>query len=132
MRFDIVDVFASRPFAGNQLAVVRDAGDLGSEEMLQIARETNFSETSFVLDDVPTVRIFPPPEEIPFAGHPTLRTAAVLMGDRKEITLALKVGPIRVWREGTEVWMRQNPPKFGPSHDAAVIARVLGIDEADI
>ena len=45
-RFYIVDVFAERPYAGNQLAVVVDAADLSSEAMQQIALETNYSETT--------------------------------------------------------------------------------------
>ena len=81
--FHIVDVFAERKYAGNQLAVVTDAGDLNTETMQAVAREINYSETTFVTDSEPTdagygVRIFTPTVELPFAGHPTLGTAAVL------------------------------------------------------
>ena len=75
MDLTIVDVFAERRYAGNQLAVVHDARDLSTEQMQDIAREMNFSETTFVLerdDERATVRIFTPEWELPFAGHPTL------------------------------------------------------------
>ena len=83
MKLTIVDVFAESRYAGNQLAVVEDAGGLGSETMQDIAREMNFSETTFVInrtDERARVRIFTPDSELPFAGHPTLGTAWVLAG----------------------------------------------------
>jgi trans-2,3-dihydro-3-hydroxyanthranilate isomerase len=81
--FDLVDVFTDRPFAGNQLAVVHGGDDLSTEQCLAIAREFNFSETTFpataVIDGAEyATRIFTPGGEIPFAGHPTLGTASVL------------------------------------------------------
>jgi PhzF family phenazine biosynthesis protein len=76
-QFKQVDVFTSRPFFGNPVAVVLGAGGLGAEEMQRIAAWTNLSETTFVLE--PTVaqpayrlRIFSPGHELPFAGHPTI------------------------------------------------------------
>ena len=79
--YDVVDVFARQPFAGNQLAVVHGAADLPDDALLAIAREFGYSETTY-----PTpvdggryrTRIFTPGGEIPFAGHPTLGTAWVL------------------------------------------------------
>jgi trans-2,3-dihydro-3-hydroxyanthranilate isomerase len=81
--FRIVDVFAEARFGGNQLAVFPDARGLRADEMQAIARELNFPESTFVLppDDpahTARVRIFTPRTELPFAGHPTLGTAAVL------------------------------------------------------
>ncbi len=81
--YDIVDVFTDRPFAGNQLAVVHGADDLSTEQCQALAREFNFSESTFPASDVVegreyTTRIFTPGSEIPFAGHPTLGTAWVL------------------------------------------------------
>lgn len=78
-RFQQVDVFGAGPLLGNPVAVVLDAEGLGDEQMQQIARWTNLSETTFVLPPtVPgadyRVRIFTPGEELPFAGHPTLGT----------------------------------------------------------
>lgn len=125
--FHIVDVFAEKRYTGNQLAVVREAGDLSDDEMARIANEMNYSETTFVESDEPTetgypVRIFTPNTELPFAGHPTLGTAfvlreAVLGGsgddsgsddesddsaaiDADDIPLSLGVGTVPVTVEG--------------------------------
>ena len=81
LRYDVVDVFTDRPFAGNQLAVVHGAQDLTTEQCLAVAQEFNYSETTFPApgaEDEYTTRIFTPGGEIPFAGHPTLGTAWVL------------------------------------------------------
>ena len=88
LSYDVVDVFAENPFAGNQLAVVHGAAGLDHEQLLTLAREFNFSETTFptpVSGDRYRVRIFTPGGEIPFAGHPTLGTAWVLR-ERGELT----------------------------------------------
>ena len=82
--FHIVDVFSATPFGGNQLAVLPDAAGISTEGMQKIAREFNFSETTFVLpkkDPANTcqVRIFTPREELDFAGHPTVGTACALV-----------------------------------------------------
>lgn len=82
-RFHIADVFTEQRFGGNQLAVLPDASGLTSEQMQQIAREFNFSESTFVFppeDPANTrqVRIFTPGAELPFAGHPNVGTAYVL------------------------------------------------------
>lgn len=79
----IVDVFTERRYSGNQLAVVVTDESLPTEEMQAVAAEMNFSETTFVApapqgDGSFPLRIFTPVEELPFAGHPTLGTAAVL------------------------------------------------------
>lgn len=81
--FEIVDVFTDRPFGGNQLAVLPDARGLTGAQMQAIAREFNFAESTFVLPPVSPgaaaqLRIFAPGEEMPFAGHPTVGSAAVL------------------------------------------------------
>ena len=83
LRFVTADVFTDRAFAGNPLAVVLDGRGLTPAHMQTIAREFNFSETTFVLPaDNPVhtfrVRIFTPGTELPFAGHPTIGTAWVL------------------------------------------------------
>ena len=93
MRLHIVDVFAETRYAGNQLAVVRDCAGLSGEAMQTIAREMNFSETTFVTAETPLrakVRIFTPGEELPFAGHPTIGTAWVLGHTRPSFTLELR------------------------------------------
>ncbi|HZC46535.1 MAG TPA: PhzF family phenazine biosynthesis isomerase, partial [Candidatus Acidoferrum sp.] len=74
--FTLVDVFTSRPFGGNQLAVFTDASALSASEMQELAHEMNFSESTFVMPaeaGAPRrVRIFTPRREIQMAGHPTV------------------------------------------------------------
>ncbi len=82
-RFLQVDVFTDKPFGGNPLAVFPEAVGLSTEEMQNIAREMNLSETTFVFPpQVPgadfKVRIFTPAKELPFAGHPVVGTHWVL------------------------------------------------------
>jgi len=145
-RFLIVDVFAESRWAGNQLAVVLGAGGLETEEMQAIAREFNFSETTFVLAAEPgvrgwPVRIFTPQHELPFAGHPTLGTAWVIRsellgGGADRIDLDLPVGTIPVTPAaeiGAEVlWMRQVPPRFGARVAPEAIAAALGLAPEDV
>jgi trans-2,3-dihydro-3-hydroxyanthranilate isomerase len=141
--FYILDVFTDQKYSGNQLAVFRDAAAIPPEEMQQIAREINFSETTFILSDKPReggydVRIFTPKEEVPFAGHPTLGTAflirdALLKGKAKKVTLNLKVGQIPVTFYSDESGeMKQKEPTFGEKHDRGILAEVLGLDIAEI
>jgi trans-2,3-dihydro-3-hydroxyanthranilate isomerase len=139
--FYIVDVFAEEKYAGNQLAVVRGGADLSDEALLKIAREMNYSETTFVLaeeerDGGYDVRIFTPGGEVPFAGHPTLGTAYVIrqeiLADPVEIvTLNLKAGTIPV-TFGDVLWMRQLPPTFGSILDPARVAGVLDLEDDDL
>jgi len=82
--FQIVDVFSSTSFGGNQLAVLPNAAGISTEGMQKIAREFNFGETTFVLpknDPANTcrVRIFTPRVELDFAGHPSVGTACALV-----------------------------------------------------
>jgi trans-2,3-dihydro-3-hydroxyanthranilate isomerase len=146
-RFHIVDVFAERPYSGNQLAVVVGAEDLSDETMQQIAAETNYSETTFVTpepeeDGGYRVRIFTPAREIAFAGHPILGTAWVL---RHHVTpeasgpvrLNLAVGQVPVkfelFAEGDEVaWFLAPPVALGASCARESIAAALGISPEDI
>ena len=114
------------------------AGSLSSDEMQQIARETNFSETTFILQDEQRdggydVRIFTPGEEVPFAGHPTLGTATfirneILKGKAEALTLNLKVGKIPVtFGQDGYTWMKQIEPEFGKQHPVEAIASILGL-----
>ncbi|HJU06665.1 MAG TPA: PhzF family phenazine biosynthesis protein [Nitrospiraceae bacterium] len=91
LKFYQADVFANLPFAGNPVAVVPDAMDLGDLELQKIAREMNLSETVFVLPPTDKtaavkIRIFTPTQEIPFAGHPVLGACFVL-GTLKRLPL---------------------------------------------
>lgn len=135
MRFSIVDVFAEQRYQGNQLAVVRDAGGLDAATMQAIAREMNFSETTFVVaegDDHATVRIFTPGEELPFAGHPTLGTAWVLAAGRTEQTLRLGVGPIRVTFADGIAWFTPPLAEFGATLAPDVAAALTGLEARDL
>ena len=94
--FEYWDVFTRTPLAGNPLCVFLDARGLSDREMLSLARETNLSETTFVLPEN-RVRIWSPVEEYPFAGHPTLGTAMALRkAGMKQIVLQEKIGLVPV------------------------------------
>lgn len=141
MQFYIVDVFAETALAGNQLAVFR--GNPDSDTMQAIAQEMNYSETTFITSEEPhdggyDVRIFTPNQELPFAGHPTLGTAHILLhelmeGEAQEVILHEKVGPIPVHQtsDGT-LWMQQNPPQFGHIYDVEEVASTLNLQTDDI
>ncbi|UBF24369.1 PhzF family phenazine biosynthesis protein [Kovacikia minuta CCNUW1] len=146
LSFYIVDVFAETKYAGNPLAVFTDAGRLATEQMQQIAKEINFSETTFILSSEEQnggydVRIFTPVKELPFAGHPTLGTAFILQQEVirqpvERVALNLKVGQIPVnflYQDQTPdvLWMQQNPPEFGSVLSVDQLAPVLGLDSSD-
>ena len=83
LAYHVLDVFTQTRFGGNPLAVVLDADGLDAKQMQTVAREFNLSETVFVLKPqqprhTARVRIFTPAKELPFAGHPTVGTAALL------------------------------------------------------
>lgn len=131
MDLTIVDVFAERRYAGNQLAVVQGAADLSTEQMQDIAREMNFSETTFVLasnDERATVRIFTPEWELPFAGHPTLGTAWVLAQGRGSYILDLKAGAVRVDFDADLGWMTPPTVSLGAEFDRVAAGELIGLD----
>lgn len=133
--FSIVNVFAETSHAGNQLAVVEDAGSLSTHEMLSIAREFNFSETTFVCarsDGRARVRIFTPGEELPFAGHPTLGTAWVLTGGTDAITLELDAGDVPVEFDAGVAWMVPPPARFDELIQPLEAATAIGVMPEDI
>jgi trans-2,3-dihydro-3-hydroxyanthranilate isomerase len=145
--FYLVDVFAEQKYAGNQLAVFRNARGLDADEMQKIAREINFSETTFILSDTERdggydVRIFTPAAEVPFAGHQTLGTASVIRRETlrrsvPRVTLNLKVGQIPVVFErqadGADlVWMTPKEAVFGETFEPGEIAPLLTVREEDI
>lgn len=145
--FYIVDVFAEQKYAGNQLAVFRDAKGLSSDEMQRFAKEMNYSETTFILSEKERdggyeVRIFTPDYELPFAGHPTLGTAFVIQQEIikeqvEKVVLNLKVGqiPVSFKYSGEQVdimWMKQIHPTFGKIFGLEIISEVLSLDKTDI
>src|SRR5690606_21413942 len=104
-----LDVFTEHALGGNPLAVFPQPGNLSTEQMQALARETNLSETTFITgrdneSRTYKVRIFTPAQEMPFAGHPTIGTAWYIFrelgDDTGLITLDLAGGRVRVWREG--------------------------------
>jgi len=109
LSFVQLDVFSSRPFEGNQLAVFTDGSNLTDQQMQSIAREMNLAETTFILPRAAAiegkngvrVRIFTVNEELPFAGHPTLGTAFVVRGstEKTEVALDLNVGRVSDCRQ---------------------------------
>ena len=153
LNYFVVDVFAVEPLAGNPLAVVMNTCGLATERMQAIAREFNLSETTFVerrpaeierVEGV-RVRIFTTSEELPFAGHPTLGTAAVLKAQAPDtvegdtVTLALEVGPVPVRFEESRAGsaglfgeMTQRDPEFGAELDPTVVARLAGLLPDDL
>ena len=144
--FYIVDVFAEEKYSGNQLAVFRLSKEIHDKEMQKIAREMNFSETTFILSDEKqnegyNVRIFTPQIELPFAGHPTLGTAYIIQKEivkepTEEIVLNLKAGRITVYFRNEDqseiLWMRQLEPIFGDTYDIDVLANILSLDTKEI
>lgn len=141
----MVDVFTDKAFSGNQLAVFTEPMGLSESQMQKIAKELNFSETTFVFPPQKKekadfrVRIFTPEEELPMAGHPTIGTAFVLsLQERRpksKLRFEEKVGiiPVSIEFEGSVpgwVSMSQPLPKFGPAfEDRKGIARMLSLEE---
>ena len=106
-KFYTCDVFTDTRFGGNPLAVLPDATGLSTAEMQLIAREFNFSESTFVFPSkshTRQVRIFTPSVELPFAGHPNIGTAFTLasigelgnFGSETEIIFDEKAGPVPI------------------------------------
>ena len=142
LAYDIVDVFTDRPFAGNQLAVVHGAEQLSTEQCQALAREFNFSESTFPATpskaDEYATRIFTPEQEIPFAGHPTLGTAWVLRSRgllaAEAATQVCGAGRIGVRFEGDVVQLTASPRDLvGPLPDDLVddLLAELGLAPAD-
>lgn len=145
--FCIVDVFAEKKYAGNQLAVFQDAEGLSDTEMQQIAKEMNYSETTFILSKKKRnngydVRIFTKEEEVPFAGHPTLGTAYVIQSEIikipiEKIILNLKIGQIPIALNYNKeyvdlLWMKQIEPTFLSILNLDLISQILNLDKKDI
>jgi len=151
--YQLCDVFTARPLEGNQLAVFPDANGLSDAEMQALARETNLSETTFIgrrdaaaeAEHGVRVRIFTTQEELPFAGHPTLGTAATIRAliheyrGAEKIVLDLNAGRVPVVfppeRNNTGAafgMMTQPQPVFGSLHDPSQVAPLLGLRSEDV
>jgi len=151
-RFLQLDVFTGTLFGGNQLAVFPDARGLSPEAMQAIAKEMNFSETTFVLppgenDAAGTdfrLRIFTPAAELPMAGHPTIGSAfalariGALAPGRESFVFGLGIGPTPValtWRDSelAFAWMTQSLPAFSePIANRAIAATAIGVQDSAV
>ncbi len=149
-RFVIADVFTEERFGGNQLAVFTDGAGLDSETMQNIAREMNYSETTFLLPPERggdyRVRIFTPAHELPFAGHPLVGSAFVIVAEGMKqwsepltsVTLETKVGPIHVdvrtegGNLGRSTMTQPLPVVSGSYSDIAGLAKSLSLDASMI
>lgn len=149
-RYYICDVFTERRFGGNQLAVLPDAAGLTDGQMQRIAREFNFSETTFVLPaqsgHTRKVRIFTPATEVPFAGHPNIGTAFALavageFGPIEEavtVTFEEQAGPVPIAirrRAAQGIWCELAAPaplSLGANVEPEALAAAVSLGAADI
>jgi len=152
LRYCTLDVFTNHRFGGNPLAVFTDVPELPAEFMQSVAREFNLSETVFIVKPrdpraCRRLRIFTPSRELPFAGHPTIGAAHVLVeeglagvsGSSGSFLLEEEVGlvPINVRRQDDNAWFVQlttaKLPVEGPKPPAvAELAKLLNVAESDI
>jgi trans-2,3-dihydro-3-hydroxyanthranilate isomerase len=149
-QFYTCDVFTNTRFGGNPLAVLPQATGLTTEQMQLIAREFNFSESTFVLPAAPghtrQVRIFTRQQELPFAGHPNVGTAFVLatigelgeIGSEKQITFEEKAGlvPVTIRKQGDgQIWCEFKAPEalsMGAVQPIERMAAALSLTPDDI
>jgi PhzF family phenazine biosynthesis protein len=150
-KFVLVDVFTEQPLAGNQLAVVLNAQGLADSQMQAIAREFNYSETTFVLPARQAkadwrLRSFSPSAEVFGAGHNALGAWWVLATQgaidlrhsfmRQWQELGEKVLPVGIYSEAGKplrVAMTQSKPRFGDKlSDRTALARALNLDPLDL
>jgi trans-2,3-dihydro-3-hydroxyanthranilate isomerase len=150
-RFVTADVFSDRPFGGNPLAVVLDAAGLTTAQMQSVAREFNYSETTFVFPPAAAahtaqVRIFTATKEVPFAGHPNIGTAVVLARlreraggaplERLVFEEAAGLVPIRLLREAGRVMGAEltapEPLSIGASVSREDVAACLSIAPSEV
>jgi len=146
-RYLHLDVFTDRPFEGNQLAVFPEPQGLSDAQMQCIAKEMNFSESTFIFprekDGDVRMRIFTPNEELPMAGHPTIGSTYALAIEgaiargRESFVFELGVGPTPVSLEWNDAglsfaWMTQKVPTFGGVlADRGAVALAVGVSETD-
>jgi len=148
-RYYICDVFTATRFGGNPLAVLPAAEGLSTRQMQCIAREFNFSETTFVLPaehgHTRRVRIFTPAREMPFAGHPNIGTAFVLasigefddLGASLTVTFEEEAGivPIAIHRENGKIHCELSAPEalaLGKTVAPELVAAALSLAPGDI
>jgi trans-2,3-dihydro-3-hydroxyanthranilate isomerase len=142
----IVDVFTEVPLEGNAVAVFTDASELSGELMQRAARETNLSESVFVVssgsdaDEFDAhIRIFTPATELPFAGHPVLGTAFVVGAQQQLELVRLKTAagviPVALQRSAGEIAygeMEQPIPVFEPYARADEVLAAVGLQRSEL
>jgi len=142
-RYVVCDVFTDTPFQGNQLAVFTDARALDGETMQALAREINYSESTFVLPPEDgghaKIRIFTPVHEMRFAGHPTLGTAFVLAGPLQLVEIRLEtlagIVPVRLERDENRIVfgrMEQPLPTVRPYDAEAELLSAVGVKRSEL
>jgi len=142
-RYVVCDVFTDTPFQGNQLAVFTDARALDGETMQALAREINYSESTFVLPAEDgghaKIRIFTPVHEMRFAGHPTLGTAFVLAGPLQLVEIRLEtlagIVPVRLERDENRIVfgrMEQPLPTVRPYDGEAELLSAVGVKRSEL
>jgi trans-2,3-dihydro-3-hydroxyanthranilate isomerase len=142
-RYVVCDVFTDTPFQGNQLAVFTDARALDGETMQALAREINYSESTFVLPAEDgghaKIRIFTPVHEMRFAGHPTLGTAFVLAGPLQLVEIRLEtlagIVPVRLERDENRIVfgrMEQPLPTVRPYDAEAELLSAVGVKRSEL
>ncbi|HEX4007917.1 MAG TPA: PhzF family phenazine biosynthesis protein [Acidobacteriaceae bacterium] len=145
-RYRVVDVFTQNALEGNPLAVFPDAAGIDERLMPKIARELNLSETVFVLpatrpECAAKIRIFTPGRELPFAGHPTVGAAFVLLDENlvprqtPQFVLEEGIGPVAVRVDPGEqplIWLRTPPITRGKTFDRAACAAALSVHLDDL
>lgn len=144
------DVFTDTRFGGNPLAVLPNASGLSTQQMQLIAREFNFSETTFVFPaeqgHTRKVRIFTTSQEVPFAGHPNIGTAFVLascgelgdIGAETQITFEEQAGlvPVTIRQSAENQWwceLKAPQPLFlGQTVVVEQMAKILSVEPDEI
>jgi trans-2,3-dihydro-3-hydroxyanthranilate isomerase len=138
-RYVVCDVFTAEPLAGNQLAVFTDAREIPEHQLQRLAREVNFSETTFIYppesDGHVRMRIFTPLTEVPFAGHPTLGTAFVLAAPLQLVEIKIETGSgtvsVQLERDGPRIVfgrMAQPIPTIASFEGADDLLATLGVE----
>ncbi len=137
--FDWVDAFSAQPFGGNGCAVLHNAAHLDAETCKSVVRETSLVECTFTGPSECAdwrVRYFLARQEIPFAGHPTLATAAALRArgfiSDGPVVFETGAGLIHVMVDGNDISMMQVAPTFGAKVPADVVAAAIGLDPSAI
>ena len=139
--YEVVDVFTDRAFAGNPLAVVLDADALSTEQLQSIAREFNLSETSFPMAPDKDgadyrLRIFTPAQELPFAGHPSIGAADVMLRlgrvSAGRVVQSCGAGLLALQVGADEVTLTGGEPSWGEPLDPDGLLAAVGLTTADL